>query len=92
MRQQLQQLMHIPSENSANSTPHRRPQLNHVGVSAKLGYLNFGVLIIRILLFRILYLGPLFSETPMYMRLQVFSFEPGDPRMLWSSVFGTTFC
>ena len=26
----------------------------------------FGVLIVRILLFRVLYQGPLFSETPMY--------------------------
>ena len=28
------------------------------------GYLLWGVLIIRILLFRVLYWGPLFSETP----------------------------
>ena len=27
----------------------------------------FGVLIIRILLFRVLYLGPLFSETPLFL-------------------------
>ena len=27
----------------------------------------FGVLIIRILLFRVLYLGPLFSETPVWL-------------------------
>ena len=30
----------------------------------ELGVPNFGVLIIRILLFRVLYSGPLFSETP----------------------------
>ena len=27
----------------------------------------FGVLVIRVLLFRVLYLGPLFSETPSYI-------------------------
>ena len=39
----------------------------HIGFpSGKLGvpYYNLGVLIIRILLFRVLYQGPLFSETP----------------------------
>ena len=36
------------------------------GSFRKLGVPDFGVLIIRILLFRVLYLGPLFSETPTY--------------------------
>ena len=31
-----------------------------------IGVTYFGVLIIRILLFRVLYSGPLFSETPWY--------------------------
>ena len=34
------------------------------GSFRKLGVPHFGVLIIRILLFRVLYQGPLFSETP----------------------------
>ena len=34
------------------------------GSFRKVGVPNFGVLIIRILLFRVLYLGPLFSDTP----------------------------
>ena len=34
----------------------------------KIGVPYFGVLIIRILLFRVLHLGPLFSETPMCLR------------------------
>ena len=34
------------------------------GSFRKLGVPYFGVLIIRILLFRVLYRGPLFSETP----------------------------
>ena len=37
---------------------------HHMGISEKKGYRTLGVLIIRILLFRILYWGPLFSETP----------------------------
>ena len=32
----------------------------------KLGVPYFGVLIIRILLFRVLYQGPIFSETPVF--------------------------
>ena len=36
----------------------------YMGVSKSKGYLNLGVLIIRILLFRVLYQGPLLSETP----------------------------
>ena len=36
----------------------------HLGVSENGGVPYFGVLIIRILLFRVLYWGPLFSETP----------------------------
>ena len=36
----------------------------NMGVSENQGYLLLGVLIIRILLFKVLYLGPLFSETP----------------------------
>ena len=35
-----------------------------MGVSEDEGVPDFGVLIIRILLFRVLYLGALFSETP----------------------------
>ena len=35
------------------------------GSFRKLGVPYFGVLIIRILIFRVLYEGPLFSETPM---------------------------
>ena len=35
------------------------------GSFPNLGVPYFGVLIIRILLFRVLYKGPLFSETPM---------------------------
>ena len=35
-----------------------------MGVSENSGAPYFGVLIIRILLFRVLYEGPLFSETP----------------------------
>ena len=35
-----------------------------MGVSEKLGVPYFGVLFIRILLFRVLDQGPLFSETP----------------------------
>ena len=38
--------------------------LFHLGVSEKLGVPCMGVLIIRTLLFRVLYLDPLFSETP----------------------------
>ena len=38
---------------------------SHLGISENQGYLSFGgVLIIEILLFRVLYWGPLFSETP----------------------------
>ena len=38
-----------------------------MGLSETKGYLNyFGVLIIRILLFGVLYWGPLFSETPIW--------------------------
>ena len=36
-----------------------------------LGGTLFGVLTIRILLFRVLYWGPLFSETPMYVCMYV---------------------
>ena len=39
--------------------------LTSCGGFRKLGVLYFGVLIIRILLFRVLHWGPLFSETPM---------------------------
>ena len=35
------------------------------------GYLILGVLIIRILQFRVLYQGPLFSETPAFVMLTV---------------------
>ena len=35
-----------------------------MGVSENWGDLIFGVLIVRILLLRVLYHGPLFSETP----------------------------
>ena len=45
------------------------------GSCRKLGVPYFGILIIRILLCRVLYLGPLFSETPIlgfeFMRLFV---------------------
>ena len=44
------------------AAPHRR-ELRY-GSFRKLGVPYFGVLIIRILLFRVLYWGPLFSETP----------------------------
>ena len=37
------------------------------GSFRKLGVPYFGILIIRILLFRVLYEGPLFSETPIFM-------------------------
>ena len=37
-----------------------------MGVSENQGYLILGVLVTRILLFRVLYLGPLFSETPIF--------------------------
>ena len=37
-----------------------------MGVSENEGYLILGVLIRRILLFRVLYSGPLFSETPVW--------------------------
>ena len=40
-----------------------------MGVSENKGYLNLGVLIIRILLFKVLYWGPLFSETPILLQL-----------------------
>ena len=36
------------------------------GSFRKLGVPYLGVLIVRILLFRVLYLGPLFSEIPIY--------------------------
>ena len=36
----------------------------YTGVSENSGYLILGVLITRILLFRVLYWGPLFLETP----------------------------
>ena len=39
-----------------------------MGVSENRGYLILGALIIRILLFRVLYWGPLFSETPISLR------------------------
>ena len=42
----------------------------------KIGVPYFAVLIIRILLFRVLYLGPLFSETPTYPS----GTRPGDCR------------
>ena len=48
---------------SMENTSVRLGPVFKVGTFGKLGYLNFGVLIIRILLFRVLYLGPLFSET-----------------------------
>ena len=59
-----------------SSTVQRRPNkgsdfkrfdtqtLQEYGSFRKLGVPYFGVLIIRILLFRVLYQGPLFSETP----------------------------
>ena len=36
----------------------------HIGVSENSGYPLLGSFTIRILLFRVLYWGPLFSETP----------------------------
>ena len=53
------------------------PVLN--GSFRKYGVPYFGVLIIRILLFRVLYQGPLFSETPKSSTLsrQVFRKDPG---------------
>ena len=46
-----------------------------MGVSENMGYLNLGVLIIRILLFRVPYQGPLFSETP----------KSRTPQALWTA-------
>ena len=40
----------------------------NMGVSENQGYLLLGVLIIRILLFKVLYLGPLFSEIPIFFQ------------------------
>ena len=48
-----------------------------MGVSENAGYLILGSFIITILLFRVLYWGPLFSETPISMlmlTLQAFAF------------------
>ena len=46
--------------------------VSDMGVSEKSGYPNFlGVLITRILLFRVLYWDPLFSETPIDSHLGV---------------------
>ena len=55
------------------------------GSFRNVGVPHFGVLIIRILLFRVLYLGPLFSETPTYSdppkyTLNILSPYP-DPRV-----------
>ena len=44
------------------------------GSFRKLGVPYFGVLIIRILLFRVLYWGPLFSETPIYIYIYTHGF------------------
>ena len=52
------------------------------GSFRKLGAPYFGVLIIRILLFRVLYLGPLFSETPMLKTNHRSDFS--HPRLLGS--------
>ena len=44
--------------------------LDPYGSFRKLGVPCFGILIIGVLLFRVLYSGPLFSETPIYGFLQ----------------------
>ena len=41
--------------------------MRRFGTFSKKGVLNLGVLIMRILLFGVLYQGPLFSETPMWL-------------------------
>ena len=46
------------------SSPHDPIPLPYEGVSKNSGYSVFEFLKIRILLLRVLYLGPLFSETP----------------------------
>ena len=48
-----------------------------MGVSEKLGVPDFGVLVIRTLLFRVLYQGPQFSEAP------VLVFEIGPQSKAW---------
>ena len=57
-----------PCSTLPNLTPNHKKTsenpLNSYGSFRKLGGPYFGVLIIRILLFRVLYSGPLFSETP----------------------------
>ena len=52
--------------------------LGYMGVSKIRGYLIWGVLFIRILLFRVLYEGPLFSATPMsaWRTFGLFTLEP----------------
>ena len=44
-------------------------QISILGVSENSGYLILGAFIIRILLFRLPYEGPLFSETPLWFRV-----------------------
>ena len=52
------------------------------GSFRKFGLPYFGVLIIRILLFRVLYYGPLFSETPIFVVLQFFVEKPCSDTIL----------
>ena len=54
-----------------------------MGVSENRGVAYFGVLIIRILSFRVLYWGPLFSETPIYTAIM--ELGPERPSILWFS-------
>ena len=58
-----------------------RIALNLYGSFRKLGGTLFGVLIIRILLLRVLYWGPLFSETPILHK----SIAKNERRYLQSS-------
>ena len=50
----------------------------YTGVSENTGLPYFGVLIIRILLCRVLYEGPLFSETPIRVNVGACIRNPGS--------------
>ena len=50
------------------STVTSSQKVSFYGGFRKFGVPYFGVLIIRILLYRVLYMGPLFSETPLLLR------------------------
>ena len=58
-----------------------------MGVSETLGVTYFGVLLIRILPFRVLYWGPLFSETPIYTTVMEFCPQNHNRMVFWDPMY-----